>query len=269
MPHTLEHYANALTEPFSLPEDLPDLSKVASTGPTILIFAPHPDDECIIGLLPLLWKRQLGARVINVAVTLGSNRERQKEREAELRKACAVLGFELHTLGFENVTPDTRANKAELWQSWVSQISDLISEHQADALVFPHAQDHHPAHIGTHHLVMDAFDTLPASARPHRLLTEFWQAMQNPNLMVESSQENLALLLKALACHTGEISRNPYHLRLPAWMIDNTRRGAELIGGSGAHAPNIAFSTLYRWLPSPAKQDLLKDLDAQTICTPS
>jgi hypothetical protein len=33
---------------------------------------------------------------------------------------------------------------------------------------------------------------------------------------------------------------------MPAWMIDNVRRGGELVGGQGGAAPNFAFATLYR-----------------------
>jgi hypothetical protein len=50
----------------------------------------------------------------------------------------------------------------------------------------------------------------------------------------------------ALSLHSGEVARNPYHLRLPAWMMDNVRRGTELIGGQGASAPRFGFATLYR-----------------------
>jgi hypothetical protein len=42
------------------------------------------------------------------------------------------------------------------------------------------------------------------------------------------------------------VKRNPYHLSLPAWMIDNVRRGGELVGGQGGAAPDFAFATLYR-----------------------
>ncbi len=44
----------------------------------------------------------------------------------------------------------------------------------------------------------------------------------------------------------GEVGRNPYHLRLPAWMIDNVRRGTELVGGQGGASPGFVFATLYR-----------------------
>jgi len=49
-----------------------------------------------------------------------------------------------------------------------------------------------------------------------------------------------------LSFHVGEVERNPYHLRLPAWLQDNVRRGAELVGGQGGTAPDFKFATLYR-----------------------
>jgi N-acetylglucosamine malate deacetylase 1 len=76
--------------------------------------------------------------------------------------------------------------------------------------------------------------------------TEFWGQMASPNLMVESSVADVADLLAALSFHVGEVRRNPYHLRLPAWLQDNVRRGAELVGGQGGAAPDFNFATLYR-----------------------
>ena len=67
-----------------------------------------------------------------------------------------------------------------------------------------------------------------------------------PNLMIESSATDVADLVAALSQHVGEVSRNPYHLRLPAWMMDNVRRGAELVGGQGSSSPQFTFATLYR-----------------------
>jgi hypothetical protein len=42
------------------------------------------------------------------------------------------------------------------------------------------------------------------------------------------------------------VERNPYHLLLPAWMMDNVRRGGEVAGGQGGAAPDFAFAALYR-----------------------
>src|SRR5437764_14046450 len=85
--------------------------EVASTAPQVVIFSPHPDDECIIGALPLRLLREAKMRVINVAVTQGSKKERQSERLAELQHACDFIGYELiqtRPNGLERVNPKTR-----------------------------------------------------------------------------------------------------------------------------------------------------------------
>src|SRR5207247_2841130 len=76
--------------------------------------------------------------------------------------------------------------------------------------------------------------------------TGFWGAMDDANLMVESSEEDVTDLISALSFHVGEVRRNPYHLRMPAWLMDNVRRGGELVGGQGGAAPDFNFATLYR-----------------------
>ena len=68
---------------------------IAPDAPRALIFSPHPDDECIIGGLALRLMREAGMRVVNVAVTQGSNKARQAARLEELRAACDYLGFDL------------------------------------------------------------------------------------------------------------------------------------------------------------------------------
>jgi hypothetical protein len=75
--------------------------------------------------------------------------------------------------------------------------------------------------------------------------TEFWGQLAKPNLLVESNPGDVADLLAALACHVGEVRRNPYHTRLPAWMLDNVRR-AERVLAPGASAPDFTFGTIYR-----------------------
>ena len=64
--------------------------------------------------------------------------------------------------------------------------------------------------------------------------------------MVAAPRAQLGRLRRALVCHQGEVARNDYAARLPAWMSDNVRRGAELVGGAGSAAPDIAHATLYR-----------------------
>jgi N-acetylglucosamine malate deacetylase 1 len=109
---------------------------------------------------------------------------------------------------------------------------------------FPHDDDWNQTHLGVHRLVVEALGV--ADARCLTVETEFWGAMGTPNLMVESSAADVADLVAALSLHVGEVARNAYQLRLPAWMIDNVRRGAELVGGQGGAALDFPFATLYR-----------------------
>jgi N-acetylglucosamine malate deacetylase 1 len=221
----------------------------APDAPRVMIFSPHPDDEVVIGGLALRLLRESCWRVINVAVTQGSRKERRAERLAELERCCACIGFELVTTvpgGLENIQPGTRAGQPALWQPAVQRIVALLAEHRPRAILFPHNQDWNSTHVGTHWLIRDALEWVGEGLECYTVETEFWGAMAAPNLMVEITADQLADLITALTFHVGEVRRNPYHLTLPAWMIDNVRRGAELVGGQGGASPELTFATLYR-----------------------
>ena len=222
---------------------------IAPDAPVALIFSPHPDDEVIIGGLALRLLREAGWNVINVAVTQGSNPARQAERWVELAACCGCIGFGLVPTqpgGLERVNVTTRATEPGHWAAGVRVIAGLLAAHRPKAIFFPHEADWNSTHIGTHHLVLDALRTLPGDFRTVAVETEFWGAMASPNLMVEISPPDLADLITALTFHVGEVRRNPYHLTLPAWMVDNVRRGGELVGGQGGAVPDYTFATLYR-----------------------
>ena len=213
------------------------------------MFSPHPDDEVITGALPLRLLRKSKWNVINVAVTLGSNRERQVERLAELKACCDCIGFGLLTTapdGLEQVNLKTREQAPGLWGQLVRVIAGILAQQQPRVILFPHEADWNSTHIGTHFLVMDALKGLPATFGCYVVETEFWAAMTSPNLMLEVNPQELTDLVTALSFHIGEVKRNPYHLALPAWMVDNVRRGSELIGGQGGAAADFPFATLYR-----------------------
>ncbi len=217
--------------------------------PKVLIFSPHPDDECITGGLALRLLREAKWNVVNVAVTLGRKRERRAARRRELQNACTALGFDLVVpggRGLDRINPETRRRNRARWRAAVRVIVQILAEHRPRVIFVPHEHDGHATHIGTHFLVLDAFKALPRDFKCHIVETEFWVQMTEPNLLVESSAKDLADLVAALACHRGEVQRNAYHARLPAWMIDNVRRGAELVGGQGRAAPDFTFATVYR-----------------------
>jgi len=205
-----------------------------SSDSKVLLFMPHPDDECIIGLLPLRLMREVGMQILNVPVTFGSDPERQEGRAKELSDACAYLGWELH-----KEKPGYRALEVE-------DVLSILKKFKPDVIFFPHAKDWNSRHISTHHLVTDALNKMDAGFACKVVETEYWGAMDDPNLMVEGDAEMVADLVAATSLHVKEVERNPYHLLLPAWMQDNVRRGGELVGGQGQAAPNFSFATLYR-----------------------
>src|SRR5436305_934719 len=111
----ISSFAQLMTAGKSLPLGgipLPERLQPSSTAPVAMIFSPHPDDECIIGGLAIRLLRESGMQVMNVAVTQGSNRERQQPRLQELKQACNWLGFGLEQIapnGLEKINPKTRA----------------------------------------------------------------------------------------------------------------------------------------------------------------
>lgn len=198
-----------------------------------LLFSPHPDDECITGLLPLRLQREAGMQIINVPITFGSAIDRQAGRAKELEDACSYLGWHIASRDdFQGLESDN--------------VVEILKREQPEVVVMPHSKDWNSRHISTHHLVVEALGKMPRDFSCTVVETEFWGAMDDPNLMIEGDVELVADLVAATSLHVEEVARNPYHLLLPAWMQDNVRRGGELVGGQGGAVPDFSFATLYR-----------------------
>lgn len=235
--------------------------KPPDSNSMVLLFSPHPDDECITGLMPLRLMRETGRQVVNIPVTFGSKVDRQAGRAAELQDACGYLGFSIHQGRDSYESLD------------VDGVVRILETFQPEIVFMPHAADWNSRHISTHFLVMNALARLDRGFSCLIVETEFWAAMSDPNVMVEGDAQAVADLVAATSLHVGEVARNPYHLLLPAWMQDNVRRGSELIGGQGGAASDFSFATLYRlskWqggellpaLPDGASFSMDADFDA-------
>lgn len=68
----------------------------------------------------------------------------------------------------------------------------------------------------------------------------------NPLPFLQKIGASLMIPVAAAARHESQTGRNPYHLRLPAFMLDTVRRGGELINGQYAASPDMDFATLYK-----------------------
>lgn len=239
--------------PSARPLEAPAVKAGKDPALKVVVCSPHPDDEAVIGALPLRLRRECSARVTNCAITLGSNPDERARRLGELKAACAALGFDLTVAhppwGFDHVNLDNRENHPSEWSTKVRVLSEILERESPDAVFAPHTEDFNTTHIGTHYLVMDALgDYLARTGRgPLPVFeTEFWHQISHPNLMVGVSPWDEATMIMATAEHGGEVRRNPYHLRHPGRMIENVRRGAEVVGGQGGAAPDFPFAELYR-----------------------
>src|SRR5215212_5582693 len=154
----------------------PVRAPLAEDAPRALVFSPHPDDECIIGGFALRLLREAGVRVVNVAVTQGSSKDRQAARWTELAAACEYLGFDLlETVpgGLERIHVRTRQHDAASWEASVAVIAGILSREQPRIVFFPHDADWNSTHIGTHHLVVDALARQPGGFSCTAVETEF------------------------------------------------------------------------------------------------
>lgn len=238
--------------PSAKPLEAPAVETGEAQPVKVVVCSPHPDDEALVGALPLRLRRECGARVTNCAITLGSNASQRERRLGELKAACAALGFELNLVnppgGFDHINLDNRTNHPEEWAAKVRVLSEALEREKPDVVVAPHSTDFNTTHIGTHYLAADALgDYLERTGRGSIpfIESEFWHQNPIPNLMVGVSPEDEAILVMAVAEHGDEVRRNPYHLRHLGRMIENVRLGAEVVGGQGGPAPDFPFAEIY------------------------
>lgn len=224
---------------------------ILPSTPICLIFSPHPDDETICGLLPLRLRLECNWTIINVPVSLGRHIDQRVRRKKELLEACSCTGFNVYFLeewGLDFINPEHKTENPSQWKKAVKLIAQTIKTFNPIAIFCPHKDDVHPAHKGTNLMLNDALYEIGNIWKGWIIETEFWAPMNTPNLMVEASIEDVAILLEALLCYKGEISRNPYHVAYLCWLVDNVRRGCEIIGGMGSKAPPFLFALIYTML---------------------
>jgi LmbE family N-acetylglucosaminyl deacetylase len=251
----VEHFAELYESGQHLP-GFPDEVPESQTLPLhagrhdIIICSPHPDDETLNGALPLRLKKG-NTRILNLAMTLGSNPVRQEERKAELAAACRILGFDCQLVcepsGFTNPTYGMAENDGAARQQRIDILVRHFKREMPALIICPHAKDGHPVHEEVHHLALAAARQHTQNEKRQVLVaeTEFWHPMTEPNLLIGLTPATIARLIVALLCHRGEIARHPYHLNLPARLMDNVRRGRE-IKRSDAPEPRCTFMEIYR-----------------------
>jgi LmbE family N-acetylglucosaminyl deacetylase len=179
---------------------------------TVLVLAPHPDDESIGCGGALCLHRQRGDLVHVTFLTSG---ERYTEdvpaevsqcvREAEAERACAVLDLQ----GFQFLhLPDL--GLAEHITLAADRLR-LILETQAPTVIYlPHPEEAHPDHAAALPILRAALALLPAGSRlPELYGYEVWTPLSRYD-WVEDVSSVMARKLRALRCYRSQLRRFRY-----------------------------------------------------------
>jgi LmbE family N-acetylglucosaminyl deacetylase len=211
----------------------------------VLHLAPHPDDELLGAPATLMALRDAGYRVVNLACGLGSG-DRQTAREAELRDACRLAGFELRMAA----PPGTLSGGArDLAEEELRELAiEAIAELRPRIVVSPTPHDRHPAHELVGRAVRDAIST-QGPAAPRWWMWALWGPLALPTLGVRFDAARLEEILAALALHRGELERNDYRRLIEGRSLMYGSLATELLFGFGAAAR-----------PGPARLELLTEL---------
>jgi LmbE family N-acetylglucosaminyl deacetylase len=224
----------------SLPARGPMMGELLPWTPKrVLIVAPHPDDECLMAGAALRLMSECSARVEVVPFSYGSNLLRQEERSEELSRAVRELGFEV-------LDPREEGNRKDLQED---ELRGALERSHPDLVLCPHDEDAHPTHIRCSKLTQRAIRRHVNERQAPLILleSEYWHPLRDPNLRVSLSVADVTRMGEGLLKHAGEVARNPYHLSLPAWLMDQERRGVERIHGLGSVPPaRSVFSQIYR-----------------------
>jgi LmbE family N-acetylglucosaminyl deacetylase len=209
---------------------IPALSEaLGSVLRRILIISPHPDDECLMSGLALRAKEEFKTEVGVLPYGFGSDPLRQEERKKEWKRSLQVLGFK-EVLIFGD------------------SIEATLLHFNPDAILIPHLRDVHPTHICCSKESWEAAKAMVSKSKTPLLVleSEYWGQIERPNLLIPLAASTVKKMGTALLCHQGEVERNPYHLSLPAFLMDQQRRGSELVAGFGGKPAPSVFAQLYR-----------------------
>lgn len=186
--------------------------------------------------------RDAGWRVVNVACGLGRP-EQAVRREAELREACRLAGFELRIPEQPvamSAGDDQAAAHAELLDLAGQQIDDL----RPRIVLSPSPDDRHHGHRLVARAVGDAIG-VRAPAAPRWWMWVLWGSLPEPTLATAFDAARLEEILAALAAHRSQLARNDYRRLVRARAEMNATLAAELLFGFGAATPpGVSYAEL-------------------------
>ncbi len=218
----------------------------------VLHLSPHPDDELIGSPATLMALRDAGWRVVNLACGLGRPDQRAR-REAELREACGLAGFELR---LPPPAWDER-DRAVTAEDLTRLVAEAVGEIVPAVVVSPGPGDRHPAHEAVARAARDAVREMGPAA-PRWWTWALWGPPPEPTFATRFDEERLEEILAALSAHRGELERNDYRRLVHGRAEACACLAPELLFGFGSAAePGPPYAELLseavpvggRWRP--------------------
>lgn len=232
--------------------------------PTLLAFAPHPDDEAYAFGPLLVLASQAGWRVVVVAATLGEAGERHDggppgraalaaTRWAEFQASCRVLGAEPRAWALPDgglpALPSQSARAAALFAALRPSLALSLG---------PDGAYGHPDHIALHRWVRQAWEAASPAHRPALLFAAFPRGLFLPqyhlcaNMMGNppdppaeaigawpwqyevSARAAAGTALEALACHRSQLPGGVPESLFPAGIVRGALDPVRLADAAGS-----------------------------------
>lgn len=177
---------------------------------TIVVFAPHPDDDILGCGGAIAHHIKQGDKVCVVFVTSGekgSNKKLDKEQLAQQREFEAVQAQKIlgcHTCIFLR----NADSKLQVSKETIHQILTCLQKYAADCVYIPHKDDNHKDHKKTYQIVYAALQLL-LEPLPVVYCYEVWTPLQKIN-RIENISDVMALKLLALQQHRTQLRSLSY-----------------------------------------------------------
>lgn len=181
-----------------------------STRQTILVLAPHPDDETFgcggtIRLLTqggasvdvlYLTQGELGFEAPEVA-TLDGKRHLAEVRAREAQEACRILG--VRQAVFLDGADGNLAGRPDL----SDKVYDQLARERYQRVFCPGPQERHPDHLATFRILQNALRRYEAGI--HIWLYEVWTPLLQPNTLVPIDG-TMEFKIAAIRAHRSQLA---------------------------------------------------------------
>ncbi len=201
------------------------------TPETLLVVAPHPDDE-VLGCGGLIQKiKNEGGKVYVLFMTVGDTKEYSQngvstlsERLAEIEAVAKYLAYDDYAIAFKgnkyHLRLDTIPQK-EIIAQIESESPVSLQAIQPTILATPFLDDYSQDHLSTTRAVFSAARPAPPASKPFQYkvlgyecvsVADWWSRPRTINTYLPLSDEELNEKISALGLYASQI-RTGYHAR--------------------------------------------------------